>query len=194
MNALRYLKLVDGGNRPSEKLLELLNAADQSRASVLKPIVEDGYSWLFDSSIDLSSATAMQLDSKFREQGADGSVLPKCVRFFVRLAGDAGIPLSSYITSNKARASGPRRSESKIGGARRLVRSQVRLPARGGTGSLEDKILAMFPEFDPNWSPEAQVAWMERIGELYELLREGGAAPPVSSSDEIEGGEEMGPD
>jgi len=188
MNALRFFGMVDEKNQTQKVLVGYLNADGDAKKELLREVLEQSYYWLFDESIDLSSATALQLEKKFRDQGASGSVLPKCVRFFVKLAQKADIPLSPYFTSRKLRTSRPKRKKRVISGTQ-SSRSSTGASIQGQEKPiesipLEDKILNMFPEFDPNWSQEAQTTWMERIGELYRILSQGREGRVLESDDE----------
>ncbi|MFV2044977.1 MAG: hypothetical protein ACC700_17290, partial [Anaerolineales bacterium] len=170
MNAMRFLNLVSTDNRPHEYLRQLLRAEDAERKKALKEILEGAYPWLFDGSIDLKSATAKQLDDKFREQGARSNVLPKCIRFFTQLAQDAEIPLSEYITKRK-RARGPVKKKKPVAitAPSAAVQSKAdKAPSREAL--LVEAAWNKFPDFDPTWSEETQVSWMERFERLFEKM------------------------
>lgn len=181
MNAMRFLDLVSEDNRSYEGLRQILRSEGAERKKVLREILERSYPWLFDGSIDLKSATAMQLDEKFKARGAQGIVLQKCEKFFTQLAQEAGIPLSQYITKRrKPRKRSRRRKHKAI--AQEQVSPQVdeEVPAttRRKGKSLEDKFLEMMPEFDPGWSAEERKVWNEQLRELYTMMKHREEEPP----------------
>lgn len=169
MHALRALKFIDENKNTKDVYRNFLVAEEQERATILKGVLHEAYRWLFDGSINLESATAKQLDDKFKQQGAQGSVLTKSVRFFTQMALDANITLSKYITERKRQAK-PRKKTKKRSTAKAEAPKAGKAVA--GAMSLEDKILAMMPEFDPNWSPEERMVWNEQLRDLYRMMRE----------------------
>ena len=52
-------------------------------------------------------------------------------------------------------------------------------------------ILAKYPDFDPNWTSDVQVHWLEGIAKLYEGLAGGGPErDPSVEGNPGEGGED----
>ena len=177
MHALRALKFIDEAKNTEDVYRNFLTADDAERATILKGVLHEAYRWLFDGSINLESATAKQLEDKFREQGARGSVLTKNIKFFTEMASDANIPLSRYITERKRRATARQGTTKRTSRKSSSAASAKRPASAAREMSLEDKILAMMPEFDPNWSPEERKVWNEQLRDLYRMMREGEEEP-----------------
>jgi hypothetical protein len=75
-------QLTDSGNDYKEKLKEILLAHH--------PFFQDG-------SIDLSDTTTDKVVDKFKELGASGSTVTKCMAFLLAAAKDADIAVSRYV-------------------------------------------------------------------------------------------------
>ena len=157
MTALRFLGLMDEGNRPNEKLVRMVQSEGREWQETLKGIVRDRYAFVFES-LELERATPAQLGEKFKEQGAEGDVGRKCIAFFVAAANDANIPLSPFIlkknratrVTSKPKRAGARSSLQKgKGGA--VSESRVEFPNRI---TWEEMLLSKFPSFDPSWPDE----------------------------------------
>lgn len=104
VSALDYLKLRDG-DKPSESLIRLAAASGSDRAPLWKALLEERYPFLFsERGFDLRRATQGELDERFREEGASGETIRKCVAFFTAAAQAAGIEVSPYFRSIKSRA------------------------------------------------------------------------------------------
>lgn len=108
MIALRFLGLLKPTNEPEEELEYLVKASGEERKEVLQGILRNRYPLIFE--LNLASATSGQLEDAFRQFGASGDVMRKCITFFMHVAQDAGIPLSSFILS------GTRKTERKVKG------------------------------------------------------------------------------
>ena len=99
MGALRFLDLIDDRGQPTERLKPLANTKGESRVAVLRGICTDRFSFVFQGSPDPQNATYQQLEEKFTERfPLKPDVSRKCLKFFIELSHDAGIPLSPFIT------------------------------------------------------------------------------------------------
>ncbi len=107
--ALRYFSLIDTDGHPTERLGQLVSAEGEKRKEVLLALVHEGYPLLFSHGFDLSSGTAAQLDEKFKDAGAKGDTVRRCVGFFMGLAKDAGVQLSPYLKPPRRRATNGRK-------------------------------------------------------------------------------------
>lgn len=116
--SLRFLGLIDGDGTPSSRLADLVGSSPDARGFVLKPMVEESYEFLFDG-FNLERASTGQVIEKFKEQGADGSTVSKAIGFFLSIAKDAGIKVSSHVRA-PAPVRNQRRAPSKAS-ARRPV-------------------------------------------------------------------------
>jgi Family of unknown function (DUF5343) len=171
MSALRFLELVDGNGAPSPTLKELVKARSNERGEILKQISHNSFAFLKTQSFEAESATYSQLEEVFKEEyKVDKDVARKCIKFFVEIVIDAGIPLSPYITK-KSKSSRPKAVVEKI-------------PKRAGTRtnphpkvphdveliphqqSWKELLLSKFPNFDPAWPNDVQLKWFEAFDEL----------------------------
>jgi hypothetical protein len=178
MTALRFLSLIDEGDRPTEKLVRIVESEGRERQEILKGIVRDKYAFVFDS-LELERATPAELGEKFKEQGAEGDVGRKCIAFFVAAANDAEIPLSPFILKKTRAArttSRPKRAATKSplqkvkGG--RVLEAPAGFPARI---AWEELLLSKFPSFDPSWPDEVKVKWFDAFDQLMRRKPAGGS-------------------
>jgi len=185
MTALRFLSLIDEGDRPTEKLVRIVESEGRERQETLKGIVRDKYAFVFDS-LELERATPAELGEKFRQQGAEGDVGRKCIAFFVAAANDADIPLSPFILKKTRAArttSRPKRAATRPslhkGKGGMVSEVPAGFPARI---AWEEMLLSKFPSFDPSWPDEVKVRWFDAFDQLMrrkpgEGGEEGGKRP-----------------
>jgi hypothetical protein len=173
MSALRFLALVDANGTPTNQLRQLASAKGDRRTELLRQITYEAYGFLFQGSFDSQTATYAQLDEVFHQTfQLTSSVSRKCIKFFVSVANDAGIPLSTFITK-RSRAihsvSGTKTISSKIEGrtSRKLIVPQDfdEIPF---SMSWDKILLAKFPTFDPTWTDEVKLKWFEAFDKLLE--------------------------
>jgi hypothetical protein len=171
MAALRFLNLIDANGKPLERLKPLVSARGEQRAQLLRIIAYDAFTFVLESSLDLESATYSQLVEVFHNtfQLTD-DVSRKCVKFFIALANDAGMPLSPFITKRTRSthtASGTKVIPKKVGNRtnRNLIVPQVvdEIPNFSSWNSL---LLSKFPNFDPSWSDDLKLKWFAAFDEL----------------------------
>jgi len=171
MAALRFLNLVDANGKPLERLKPLVSARGEQRAQLLRIIAYDAFSFVLESSLDLESATYSQLVEVFHNtfQLTD-DVSRKCVKFFIALASDAGMPLSSFITKRTRSthtASGIKVISKKIGNRTNrntiIPQAMDEIPNFSSWNSL---LLSKFPNFDPSWSDDLKLKWFTAFDEL----------------------------
>ena len=102
ISALKFLKLIDEGGKPSDELVALVGATDDARGPILKPVIQKGYPSLFKAPVHLSSITAGQFDEHIRQEyGVAGSTVDKVALFFTAACNAAGIPLSTHLLNRK---------------------------------------------------------------------------------------------
>src|SRR5690606_23652198 len=82
---------------PSKELQQLVDSPEEQRGTLLRPVLERSYSFLFNGSIDLKRATTKQVEDAFRAQGISGSTVVKCMSFFLAAAKAAGIQVSPHV-------------------------------------------------------------------------------------------------
>ena len=170
MTSLKALSLIDDYGRPSPQLEKLVFAQGRERRDLMKQILEDFYSPLYN--LDLKKATKNQFREAFRIFGAKEGVLTKCEAFFIKAAKDSGIELSQYII---ARTHGNARnvnsvSKNKISINKQIDSSHTKTELSELHLNLVQRILDKYPEFDPNWDIEVQSKWMDGMTKLYDNL------------------------
>jgi len=113
----QYLDLLTSSGRPTEKLRALLATEGRARKNLLREILRSAYPFIFDVQVDLSSATQNQMEELFRQTGASGETVRRCISFFLTAARNAGIPFSSYLRPHRGKKSSARVAESPGRGA-----------------------------------------------------------------------------
>ena len=171
MAALRFLDLIDVNGKPTEQFKPLVAARGEPRAQLLRKVTSQAYSFVLDSSIDIESATYSQLEEAFNNTyQLAGDVSRKCVKFFIALSGDAGMPISPFITRRT-------RSNHSGTGAKTVVKKAAGRTKRNGlipqqpeeipdNNPWNDKLLDKFPSFDPSWSEDLKTKWFVAFDEL----------------------------
>jgi hypothetical protein len=171
ISALRFLNLLDPNGVPTNQLKELVKARGVSRVEILKKVSQESFTFLVSNSFEPDKATYAQLEETFHDAyQVDKDVCRKCIKFFTELAGDAGIPLSPFITK-RSKNSRPAPNMEKIpkrNGTRTRQNTEVPQNAEliPHSTSWKELLLNKFPSFDPNWPNEVQVKWFEAFDEL----------------------------
>lgn len=172
MAALRFLNLIEANGRPTHHLKSLTSIKGDERTDILREITTEAYDFVLQSSLlDPQSATYAQLEEAFKGtfQLAD-DVCRKCIKFFIAIAEDARIPLSTFITKRvrSARSSpGTKTTPKKTG-----IRTIRNLPVPQEAKEVPDRtnwnrmLVEKFPTFDPSWTKEIQMKWFEAFDEL----------------------------
>ncbi|OGN88040.1 MAG: hypothetical protein A2158_03135 [Chloroflexi bacterium RBG_13_46_14] len=173
MAALRFLGLIDTNGVPSARFNQLVLLKGIQKKDLLKQITTDSYGYLFNVNepFDLQSSTYSQLEEQFQKNfELTDSVNRKCVKFFVSMAADAGILLSPFITRRLRTL--PDGTGTKLPVKRKGLRSKIdtnipqeisEIPLKTSWDRL---LLTKFPNFDPEWSNEVKLGWLEAFGEL----------------------------
>jgi len=171
MAALRFLELIDVNGKPTEQLKPLVAARGEPRAQLLRKVTSQAYSFVLDSSIDIESATYGQLEEVFHNtfQLTD-DVSRKCVKFFIALSGDAGMPISPFITKrtrSSRSAAGTKTIAKKVAGRTKRNGLVPQQPDEIPDNHLwSDKLLEKFPSFDPSWNDDIKIKWFAAFDEL----------------------------
>jgi hypothetical protein len=171
MSALRFLNLVDGGGMPTSQLKDLVIARGVAKTEILKKISQESFSFLVNNSFECDKATYSQLEETFHDTyQVEKDVARKCIKFFIELARDGGIPLSTFITKKSKSSRVPQNVDKipKRNGIRTnqnaIVPPSMELIPH--SMSWKELLLNKFPSFDPNWPNEVQVKWFEAFDEL----------------------------
>jgi hypothetical protein len=173
MAALHYLGLIDTSHRPTAQLKSLAAAKGEQRAAVLKEIANGAFGFVFQGSLDPQNATYAQLEEVLYDTfQCSGEVARKCIKFFIALSSDAGVPLSPFITKRVKSAhtysvSGTKNARRRAGlvMARNspVQQDKTEIPGRI---SWTEVLLTKFPTFDPTWSDEVKLKWFAAFDEL----------------------------
>lgn len=165
---LRYLKLINEKDEPSSMLKQLTDS-DANYGELLREILTHSYAFLNDESIDLKNTTTDKVAEKFKELGASGSTVSKCMAFFLAAAKDAGIEVSQYVKAPApVRANPARKVRSRVkgGNASNGVSQSGCEPPAPPKNTWQEQLLAKFPEFDPSWDDETRRKWFDAFQEL----------------------------
>jgi hypothetical protein len=180
--AIRYLGLVDASDRPKPILHDFVYAEGKERISLYEKILRSAYPFLF-TDFDLMSASPKMLEDRFRENGASGETVRRCIVFFLQAAKDAEIDIGSRITARipsvdrktntRPRAKPKAKQPPKQNGQTDPQRE------KGGTGGTSktfiEAAMEKIPTFDPTWPIETQEnywKYVERVFGLAEKLAE----------------------
>ena len=166
MAAMRFLNLVDDGNKPTHHLRLLVDSRGDERTKRLKDVCTNSFGIVFNNnSLDLQTATYAQLEELFQVHfGVDGDVRRKCIKFFTSLATDAGISLSPHITKkvrtshSNSTARAPVKRVAPKSSRTEEIPKVAEIPE---TTQLLEKLLKKFPDFDVAWTAEQKAMWLE---------------------------------
>lgn len=181
LTALRFLRLIDDQSHPTPRLNELATAFGTPEWSAkMIAILQEEYAPLFGGGLDLGNATASHFNEVFKKSfpGSD-AVSQKSAAFFLAAAKDSGIVISGRVLHGRklrtAAAPGtprPRRSKAETptrqANAERNGDEEVNDPPGE---SWEDRLIAKFPEFNPEWGAEVQAKWFESFEKLMALRK-----------------------
>jgi len=174
MTALRFLGLVDTEGTPMTRLLQLIPATGGHRAEILKQIAYSGYDFLVNRSFDPQSATYAHLEKAFYDSyDVTGDVARKCIKFFLEIASDAGVPLSPLIIkkSRTMRAASTKKRAVAIEDTR-TKRNSSTIPAMQPIplwNKWHELVLDKFPAFDPAWPDDVKLKWFEAFDLLLKI-------------------------
>jgi len=171
MSALRFLGLIDASSTPTNQLRQLVLARGVQRTEILRQITSEAFGFLLQGSFDSQTATYAQLKEAFHNAfELTDSVSRKCVKFFVALASNAGMPLSPFITkrvrsmpSSTGTKSAMKRRWTKVKRNYQVLQNLEEIPSEM---SWHEMLLAKFPTFDPSWSDEVKLGWLEAFDRL----------------------------
>jgi hypothetical protein len=181
MAALRFLGLIDINGRPTERLKPLVPARGDRRAQLLREVARDAFDFVLSSNLDMQSATYSQLMEAFHNtfQLTD-DVSRKCVKFFIAMVDDAGMPISPYITKRTRSLHGgtisrtavrknvPRTNRNAIVPQGMVVPNTGEEAANGSP--LLIKLIDKFPNFDPSWNDDLKLKWITTFDELFKRV------------------------
>ncbi|MEE9614696.1 MAG: DUF5343 domain-containing protein [Thermodesulfobacteriota bacterium] len=166
--ALKYLRLITEKGGSTEQLTRLVKSEGAERQKNLTEILQSSFPFLFRKEFDLENATAHQLEDEFKNVGAGGGTIRKCVKFFIEAAKDAHIAISPYIlkakhgTKNSVVKSKPKKRKT----FKRTPESEPSPPEQSKQVEWPQLLLSKFPSFDPDWSDEVKAKWFDAFDQL----------------------------
>ncbi len=171
--ALRFLNLIDAAAVPTERLRKLTMLKGSSRTDHLKQMTQESFSFL-SGKVDTMTGTYSQLEEAFNAAyQLTPDVRRKCIKFYVAIAGESGITLSSFITKRlRTKQIGigikgvARRKNTKIETPLKIPQEMEIIP---DTSSWDKLLLAKFPEFDPAWNDELKLNWFKGFDVLLRI-------------------------
>lgn len=98
---LKSLRLINAELEPTPELSSLVNGSESDSSTTLCKLVQSTYGFLFDGSIQIENTTSKKVEEKFRNIGASGSTLTKCISFFLAAAKAANIQVSPHVKAPK---------------------------------------------------------------------------------------------
>jgi hypothetical protein len=150
--ALRYMKLINEKDEPTELLAHLVVSQGAERRAVLFQIFAQSYAFLIDK-VDLRNTTPTKLRSAIVEEGAQGETVDKILAFLLAMAKDAGVEMSKLLTTRaprqaRARTKTPKasrqddadESDDEIDSPADAAMKTITLPKSGGTITLSGDI------------------------------------------------------
>ncbi len=175
MASLRFLGLVDDYQHATTRLKALVPAKGDQRAQVIREIVSDSFGFVLEGSFEPQSATYSQLEELFHDRyQLAGDMSRKCIKFFIALATDAGIPLSPFITK-KIRTTHSS-TGTKVITKRTVMRTNRNVPIPQNLEEIpvqiawDKMLLSKFPAFDPTWPDEIKLKWFAGFDELLKRV------------------------
>jgi len=96
----------------------------------------------------------------FKRAGAEGNVGHKCVTFFLALAKDAGMKLSSSLLTKSRVGASQRREMGEVGGSRGVSIVQRGRAGRRSAGTGPSHLASKLPAFDASWPKDVREEWL----------------------------------
>jgi Family of unknown function (DUF5343) len=140
ISAFKFLGFIDSEGNTQASLRKYVDAEENSEEEkqLMAEMLKARYSRLFES-VDLQSATPKQLIDAIASYGTSGATKDRAVRFFLKAADHAKVPLSSRLTTGmRSRSTGSangNNSEDSSGSASRQQRRKRTKPAVTGCPS-----------------------------------------------------------
>jgi hypothetical protein len=103
MSAIRFLNIIDHGNRPTPVLKLLAISTGEHHAALLRQVAYEAYAFVFiKGKLDPQTATYAELEAVFQNTyQMDDDICHKCIKFFIEFCKDAGIPLSPEFSKKR---------------------------------------------------------------------------------------------
>jgi len=169
---LKFLGLINDDGVPTASLRELVEKPQNEKALFAKA-AKEGYSFVFDGSFNINSATTAELAEKFRERGIGGSTIDKALSFFTSICEAAEIKISPHLKSKRGSGSAVGSTPRKY--KRRKVSGETPensvIPPAAAPKTFQEILLSKFPDFDPKWDADTQKKWFENFEKFMESAK-----------------------
>ena len=167
IGALRFLGIIDGNGKPTEKSRQLKTRGPSYQLAI-QDIVRNAYSDLFDQ-VNLKAATRDQIHNYFIARlGLGVEMAAKATRFFLGLCVQSEMPLSPELTFDKERPSTPRHKvkTSQESGPSRRKATNPKAQKHPERGSLD-----LSPTLVLSITPETAEMGLDQLTKLFRKLR-----------------------
>jgi len=111
LSAFKFMGLIDQQGNVQNDLSLLVQADDDGRKPILKALLPKRYKEVF--AIDLTKASPLQVSEEIKRYNVTGATHARAVRFFLKAAQYAGLPMSNRLSS-KTRSGGPHKKRSVL--------------------------------------------------------------------------------
>jgi hypothetical protein len=177
LSTLRFLGLINEEGIPSSPLADLVSHPANEKATLDK-VIKESYKFIFTDGFNLQAATESQLRERFEERGLSGETIRKSVSFFLIACEHAGIPLSVHVRGRRDAGNGTTLVRRQYRRRHQVQQDTPAVPPESSipNESLQDKLIAKFPEFDPEWSEELQKKWFEAFDKFMSTAKKADAA------------------
>ena len=101
--AFHFFGLINRSGRPTENLKDLISGANHTRRIRFKDLIKKSYRFVFQSDFDIQTATSDQIEKRFRQTGASGETVRRCIAFFMSAARESNIQVSPYIKPHRGK-------------------------------------------------------------------------------------------
>jgi hypothetical protein len=179
MASLHFLGLIDDYGRPTARLKPLAAAKGDQRNTFFRDMANEAYGFVLKGQLDPQAATYSELEELFYDRfQLTGDMSRKCLKFFIELVSDAGIPLSPFITKRFRTARGvagtktvTKRTSTRTNRNLKIPQTPEEVPYQTPWDTM---LLTKFPTFDPTWSDEVKLKWFAAFDELLKRAQNRG--------------------
>jgi hypothetical protein len=173
--AIRFLGLIEENGKTTDRLEDIATAKGALRQRLLRDTIGRAYRGIL-SGLNLEQATSGQLQEQFKNAGASGVTLRKCIAFFRSAIDDAGIPHSQYAGKRKAGRPVGARSAATLGHPPSVKAASAESTVTGQMKSSDTALARLaekLPPFDQGWNEEMKRTWFETFRRILDLQSAG---------------------
>lgn len=95
--ALKYMKLINADDTPTDRLAGLVSADGDLRKEQMRALFDSSYKFVT-SKLDLKNTTPVKLREVIIDAGAQGETVEKIIAFMIAMGKDADVQMSSLLT------------------------------------------------------------------------------------------------